>query len=142
MLFLELSGYNYSKKLCESVVSWFIQKYLPRHKLEIEVSHRGMMREGFYGLCTVQDCDYRPRSFLIELHNKMNREFYIQTLLHELVHVRQHVRGELKDRGSKRLWKGVDHSATDYDDQPWEVEAYDLEVKLCKEYLKDLTRVP
>ena len=110
MLYLETTGYNYSKNRCQNVVNWFIAKYLPRHKIDIVVNHRGLAREGVYGWCTVLDSNSRPREFEIELHNKMDVELYIQTLLHELWHVYQHVMGNLKDKYGKRLWKGIDLS--------------------------------
>ena len=133
MLYLETSGYNYSKRKCTNIVEWFVEKYLPRHKLEIAVNHRGLAREGVYGWVSVTDCDWRPRAFEIELHNKMDEKLYTQTLLHELWHVYQHVMGNLKDKHGKRLWKGIDHTETDYSDQPWEVEARSLETLLyCK----------
>ena len=47
MLFLETTGYNYSHRRCEEVVMWFVAKYLPRHKLDITVNHRGLLREVF-----------------------------------------------------------------------------------------------
>ena len=134
MLFLETSGYNYSKRRCADVVNWFVDKYLPRHKIEIAVHHRGLLREGVYGWCSVTDCDWRPRAFEIELHNQMDVELYIQTLLHELWHVYQHVQGNLKDKHGKRHWRGTDHTETDYSDQPWEVEAQEMEIKLYNEY--------
>lgn len=135
MLYFSTSGYRYSKKRCEKIVNWFVFKYLPKYKLEIEVLHRGLLREGVYGWCTVQDCDHRPRSFLIELHNFLNVEDYTKTLFHELQHVLQHVRGDLRDKGQKRLWKGIDCSHLDYDDQPWEQEAHSFEDSLYHEYL-------
>ena len=135
MLSLEYSGYNYSKNRCESIVQWFVDKYLPRHKLEIVVHHRGLVREGVYGWCTVLDCDWRPRAFEIELHNQMSIDDYTSTLLHELWHVYQHVKGNLKDKGEKRFWKGIDHSYTDYSNQPWELEAREMERKLYHCYL-------
>ena len=134
MLLLETSGYNYSKKRCGSIVSWFVEKYLPRHKLEIAVHHRGLLREGVYGWCSVLDCDSRPREFEIELHNHMDVKLYTQTLLHELWHVYQHVKGNLKDKRGKRLWKGIDHTETDYSDQPWEIEAQNMEKVLYEWY--------
>lgn len=135
MLLLEYSGSKYSKRRCESIVNWFVEKYLPRHKLEIVVHHRGLIRERVLGWCTVMDCDWRPRSFEIELHNRMSVDNYTSTLLHELWHVYQHVKGDLKDKGSNRYWKGIDHSDTDYSDQPWEVEAREMERKLLHSYL-------
>ena len=114
MLTLYTSGYNYSKRRCQDAVNWFIQKYLPKHKIEITVNHRGLAREGVYGWCTVMDCNYRPREFEIELHNQMNNDLYLQTLFHELWHVYQHVMGNLKDKHGKRLWRGIDHTETDF----------------------------
>ena len=87
-----------------------------------------------------QDCDYRPREFEIELHNRMSPENYTKTLLHELWHVYQHVKGLLKDKHNKRLWKGIDHSETDYKNQPWEKQANTMEEYLFARYSKHLTR--
>ena len=135
MLTLYTSGYNYSKRRCTDAVEWFIAKYLPRHKLEITVNHRGLAREGVYGWCTVMDCNWRPREFEIELHNQMNNDLYLQTLFHELWHVYQHVMGNLKDKHGKRLWRGIDHTETDYSEQPWECDARLMEEQLYNEYL-------
>jgi hypothetical protein len=98
-----------------------------------------MLREGVYGWVGVTDCDYRPRSFEIELHNQMTPEHYCRTLLHELWHVFQHVMGALKDKRGKRYWRGIDHSQTDYSEQPWEVQAFEMEELLYGKYLDYLT---
>ena len=139
MLTLYTDGYNYSKRRCNKIVSWFIQKELPRYKLEITVNHRGMLREGVYGWVGVTDCDWRPRSFEIELHNQLSPEHYTVVLLHELWHVNQHVKGALRDKRGKRYWRGIDHSDMDYSDQPWEQQAFIMEKILYKQYLKHLT---
>lgn len=140
MLCLETSGYNYSKRRCERIVNWFVQKHLPRHKLDIVVHHRGMLRDGAYGWVGVTDCDHRPRAFEIEMHNQMPAEHYTRTLLHELWHVYQHVKGALRDKYGKRLWRGIDHTETDYSEQPWEVQAFQMEEVLYEEYLYYLTK--
>jgi len=135
MLYLETTGYNYNRRRCEDIVLWFVAKYLPRHKIDIRINHRGLKREGVVGWCSVIDSNSRPRDFEIELQNGMNIFLYTETLLHELWHVYQHVKGNLKDKRGKRLWKGIDHTETDYSDQPWEIEALQMESKLLKEYL-------
>jgi hypothetical protein len=139
MLSLYMSGYRYSKNRCEDIVTWFISKHLPRHKIEITVNHRGMLRDGVFGWVGVTDCDWRPRAFEIEMHNRMDVDHYTRTLLHELWHVYQHVMGVLKDKHGKRYWRGIDHSLTDYDDQPWEQQAFMMEEVLFEEYLDYLT---
>ena len=80
MLYLETRGYGYSQKRCEDVVFWFVKKYLPRYKLDITVNHRGLLREGAHGFCTVMDCDHRPREFEIEMHNRLDVDKYCTIL--------------------------------------------------------------
>ena len=140
MHYLETTGYNYSKRRCERIVNWFVNAYLPRYKISISVDLLGLVRQGVFGWMWASDCDYRPREFEIELHNRMTPENYTKTLLHELWHVHQHVKGLLKDKHNKRLWKGIDHSETDYADQPWERQANTMEEYLFTRYSKYLTR--
>ena len=134
MLYFSYSGYHYSQERCQRVVNWFIDKYLPRHKIIINVDHKGLKRENIFGWMWATDCDYRPREFEIELQAGMNPDLYIRTLLHELWHLYQHVQGTLRDKHGKRFWRGVDHSKTNYDNQPWEKEAYAMENDLVDDY--------
>jgi hypothetical protein len=137
MLALYPEGYGFSKRLCEDVVSWFVSKYLPRHKLEIEVLHRGMKREGAYGYCDVAGRHYNPREFLIELDTHMDKETYTKTLLHELYHVLQFCKGELKLKSSKRYYKGECMEDLEYYEQPHEISARWNERILYQQYLTD-----
>ena len=102
MLTIYTEGYGYSKRLCKDVVTWFVSKYLPRYKLEIEVLHRGLKRDGVVGWCDVAGETYKPREFLIELDTYLDKETYVRTLLHECVHIQQFVSGELKLKASPK----------------------------------------
>ena len=133
MLSLSHSGYGYSSRRCSDVTKWFISTYMPRHKLDIHIHHRGMKRDNVYGWVWAEDCDYRPRTFEIEMRCNMREEEYIKVLMHELWHIYQHVKGMLKDKYGKRLWKGVDMTEMDYELRPWEKEACEMEDVL---YLK------
>ena len=135
MLTLYTEGYGYSKRLCEDVVSWFVSKYLPRHKLEIEVLHRGMKRESAYGYCDVAGRHHNPREFLIELDTHMDKETYTKVLLHELYHILQFVSGELKLKASKRYYKGECMEDLEYWEQPHEIRTHYMEKVLYQEYL-------
>ena len=137
VLSLYTEGYGFSKRLCEDVVNWFVSKYLPKHKLEIEVLHRGMKREGAYGYCDVAGRHYNPREFLIELDTHMDKETYTKTLIHELYHVLQFCRGELKLKSSKRYYKGECMENLEYYEQPHEISARWNERILYQEYLTD-----
>ena len=139
MLTLYTEGYGFSKRLCEDVVCWFVSKHLPRHKLEIEVLHRGMKREGAYGYCDVAGRHYNPREFLIELDTHMDKETYITVLLHELYHILQFVSGELKLKSSKRYYKGECMEDLEYYEQPHEIAARWNERVLYGEYMNTLS---
>ena len=77
-------GYGYSKKRCKSITTWFIDRYLPRHKLTIDIVHRSLMKDDCYGYLDVTNYS-RPRTFTISLHSKMKEIDYVKTLLHELI---------------------------------------------------------
>ena len=51
------------------------------------------------------------------------------TLAHEMIHVKQYMKGEMSD-DPKALWHGRNHDNTPYTKQPWEVEAHKDEYEL------------
>ena len=118
-------------------MSWFVSKYFPRHKLEIEVLHRGLKREFALGYCDVAGETYRPRSFLIEMDTHMDKKTYARVLLHELYHVLQFVSGELKLKSCKKYFKGECMEDLEYWQQSHEIFAHWHEKLLYQEYLKD-----
>lgn len=135
MLYLDITGYGARKRRCEDAVRWFLDKYLPRHHITIEILHRGLRREQSYGYCTVVGNIYRPREFLIEIDPKLDLELYTKTILHELVHIRQWVKGLLKERKGKMFYKDKTFEDLDYWHYPHEIEAHYLEVVLYENYL-------
>ena len=54
----------------------------------------------------------------------------MQTLAHEMVHVKQYFRKELEDSGCKFKWKGRNADGYQYGNQPWELEAFKREEQL------------
>ena len=80
------------------------------------------------------------------LHKKISLEEYIETIIHEMVHVWQGATGRMKDRfkgGYKQLWKCKDgkyrnYTNTKYASQPWEVEAYKMQGPLTKAFMKEM----
>lgn len=136
MLTIYTSGYGYSKRLCKDVVCWFVSKYLPRYKLDIEVLHRGMKREGFLGLCDIAGETIRPRSFIIELDTYLDKEIYTTVLIHELIHLMDFCTGDLKIKSSKRYFKGECIEDLEYFDQPHEIRAHYMESILYNQYMQ------
>jgi len=93
--------------------------------------------EGYFGFADYEDSNIRPRNFIVRINKTMTESQIMETLAHEMVHVKQDAKCEKvqRDRGGYRLlWKGVDHTYTPYSKQPWEREAYRLEKKLVKKY--------
>lgn len=68
----------------------------------------------------------------------------ISVLAHEMVHVKQYVKGELVDHGRYCSWHGkkyaaeVDINSEEYFFSPWEVEAYGMQVGLYRMYLESI----
>jgi hypothetical protein len=141
MSYIQTTGYGYSKLLCEDVTAWFLNKFLPRHKIDVEILHRGLKREHVYGYCDVVDETYRPRDFLIELDTHMDKELYTKTLLHELVHLRQWVVGSLRLRYGKMCYGKEPVEKYEYEYQPHEIEAREQEETLYEEYILETTGV-
>ena len=88
-----------------------------------------------YGTCIWEDDNNRPREFTIEVYSNMRKRRIMETICHEMVHVKQFARGEMKDMmqgPSKTRWKGkdVDRKDTHYYDLPWEIEAHGRELGL------------
>lgn len=135
MSYFTTSGYGYSKLLCEDVTSWFLNRFFPRHKITLDIVHRGLKRECVNGYCDYVGESYRPRHFLIELDTYMDEETYTKTLLHELVHLRQWVMGSLRAKGGKMYYGKECMEDYDYWYQPHEIEAREQEETLYLEYL-------
>ena len=74
----------------------------------------------------------KPREFQIELNPVIGSHDILETLAHEMVHVKQTVRGQLSSRGVSLFWRGkkVLCSKINYYDRPWEIEAWSKQTLL------------
>ena len=133
----ETVGYGYSSILCEDIASWFINKFVPRHKFFVRIVHKGLKREQSYGFCDFVDQAYRPRVFVIEVQANLSKEMYAKTLLHEFVHLRQWLHGTLRMKSGKMYFDGESVEKYEYMEQPHEIEAYDSEDKLYLDFMYD-----
>jgi hypothetical protein len=136
------SGYGYSKKLCEDITSWFLNKYYPRHKIDVDIEHRGLVRENVLGYCDFIDNKSKPRHFLIELQTDMCKELYTKILFHELTHLSQWVDGSLTFKHGKMCYCKEPVENYDYVNQPHEIEARESESVLYDLYLNEKESVP
>ena len=132
-----IEGYrSHNKELHQALVSaaiWYGAVLLGTRMvnniyLDIKLTKGLKKKEKAYGYCHIVDDNLsRPREFCIELDASMKYSFdqILTWLAHEMVHLKQFVRGELCDYATGRVH---------YDDQPWEKEAYRLESKLYEEF--------
>lgn len=87
------------------------------------------------------DENNRPKKFLIRISDSIrSRRSFIMSLGHELVHIKQMARNELKyclDPGLTIKWMGkpVNETSTHYHDLPYEVEAHGRELGLWYRWL-------
>ena len=106
--------------------------------LDIKLTNDLKKKEKAYGYChIIDDSLSRPREFMIELDASMKYSFdqILTWLAHEMVHLKQFVRGELFDYENGRVqWKSRTFGRVHYTDQPWEKEAYRLEGYLYNEF--------
>ena len=72
--------------------------------------------------------------FQIDIDSKQNLYNLILTTCHEMVHVKQYSRKELKEDFPKTLWFNKEYS--DGRCYPWELEAWKMQKILAHKYIK------
>lgn len=91
------------------------------------------------GSSTWLDDNHRPKEFSIILNSTLNKKRQLITLAHEIVHVKQNAKGELKSllRGNADRWHGqyIDRDI-DYFERPWEIEAFGREYGMYYTYIQ------
>lgn len=73
-----------------------------------------------------------PKKLTMLIDSDLKNQKLFETLAHEMIHVKQFARGQIKfytSRNGKRYakWHGKTHRKTDYYDCPWEIEAFSKE---------------
>ena len=106
MLFV--SGKSPHLSITQSVYDFFIERY--KITSDVEVYHTNLSNKNAVGFTEMNGDEQ-----FIQVHNKLNKEDFIVTLLHELVHVVQNEKGMI-------------------DETERESEAYDLEGVLYNNY--------
>jgi hypothetical protein len=85
---------------------------------------------GHEGNVIWEDDDYRPREFSMELDPDLNDRSLLRAIVHEMVHVKQYAKDELRQLHTKPYYrfKGKYYPwGMAYADRPWEKEAYFIE---------------
>ena len=125
-------GYQGQRNRVESVATFCIDQLLPKHRtLEIDF-HLGNYEqlENIMGSCL----HVYGNEFQIAIDKKQKLYDLILTVCHEMVHVKQYARRELKEDYPNTWWKGMTY--TDARCYPWELEAWKMQKTLAHNYIK------
>ena len=82
-----------------------------------------------YAYCDWVDDNHRSRVFVITIDRNLSKKETFLALAHEMVHLKQYAKGELKDifrpvRMTKWMGQKYVTEELDYWEQPWEIEAH------------------
>jgi hypothetical protein len=134
--------------LCKQAVKWY-GKYLLGHRLyrNIEVKlefDKKALGPYVYGCCDWNDDNHKARDFTITVDPDLGKRNMLLVIAHEMVHVKQYAKGEMKDyiRMDRVKWKGkvYNESVIDYWEHPWEIEAHGREKGLYYKFIDNLKK--
>lgn len=95
-----------------------------------------------YAYCDYIDDNHRPRDFVITVDSRLSKKETLLALAHEMVHVKQYAKGEMKDifRPVKMVkWHGDRYLYEEFDywSSPWEREARAYEMELYVKFFEE-----
>ena len=130
-------GTKKKREMADSIARFVAKKLMPRlaPKLEINIQLVRNLgeKEGVYGDCMWEDDDHRPKEFSIRVDSSLSLRSFCETVAHEMVHVKQYARGELKQLTAVNKYRFAGQRFPidmDYWDMPWEIEAHGREAGL------------
>lgn len=129
------------KEIITDLSNFAMKKMMPRAwadlYLFVEIDSELFDREGTLGDCTWEGSSKSPRDFIIRLDGNLPKDELLLTLAHELVHVKQYAKNELKQFCNLRGYRfkndlyPLDYA---YSLRPWEIEASVLESTLVESW--------
>ncbi len=133
MIFCTVNGGSQEeRKLIEEAFYFAVEELMPRkQKLDVEIWLTDMPYDDADGYHLHVD-KYEHN---IELQTGLIEEDLVTALFHEMVHVRQSERCQMKDKGLIKIWNGVEYlslysTVDEYMSLPWEAEAYKLQEEM------------
>ena len=146
-MIVEVKGSTKTKRKYVEEALYFYEKLLFKRRLpsltvEVELINHLTKNEDTNGDCIWEDSRTRPREFKIRLDSSFDLSALLETLAHEMVHVKQFALGEMIDSKTNYdiiTWHGEewDSSKMDYYDYPWEIESHGRERGLFVRYMQE-----
>ena len=119
-------GTKNQKKYARSMVKFCIKTLMPRMET-LDITVKLTSPKGAMGYCLELDDN---RTFEIEADKKLRLRKLLETIAHEMVHVKQYARRELHPVHDTWCGKTYNPKKVSYWDLPWEIEAHGREVGL------------
>lgn len=134
---VEVAAWNYAERLMG-------KRLMKTLYIKIDLHRNLLKNDGMEGSCIWdewEDLRKTPRDFHIELDSTINLREILINLAHEMVHVKQWVKGEMYEYANPNevrwMKKKYDMNDMDYYDFPWEIDAFGrqlgLFVRMCEE---------
>jgi hypothetical protein len=126
------------KAIIKKSILFAINELIPyKRKLNLIVKRKANLLDvhGAYGLCYSTD---DPHYYYIDLHKDLSTVDLLQTLFHEMVHVKQYAKGELIYKTDYNIWKGRKYKDLENEwNRPWEREARKYEKLIYKKFIEN-----
>jgi len=119
-------GSESQRKHVKSMANFCVTKLMPRMKT-LNITIRLTSPNGAMGYCLELD---NNRTYEIEVDRTLTLRKLLETVAHEMVHVKQYARRELHPVHNSWMGKTYNPKTVDYWDLPWEIEAHGREIGL------------
>lgn len=141
-------GTSEQKQLAKSLAEFCLAKLVSKrlnNLLDIRINFSSNLypkTESYGETAYYEDSDLPPREFIIDLYSKLKMRSLLETLAHEMVHVKQWATGEMKETKNTFITKFRKHKVNSekvsYWDQPWEIEAMGREEGLFIQWVEKM----
>ena len=141
-------GTKEQKKLAKSLAEFCLNKLISSRlsdTLDIRIVFKPTLykKTDSYGETTYyEDSNVPPKDFLIEIDSKLKMRSMLETIAHELVHVKQWATGEMRETKDNFITKfkkdTINSNKVSYWDQPWEIEAMGREEGLFIQWIEKM----
>ena len=126
-------GKEYQRKHVESIVGFCVKTLMPRMRT-LDITVKLCKPIDAMGYCLETD---NNRTFELEISREQGLRSLLETVAHEMVHVKQFARREMHPETDEWYGKTYNPKKVSYWDLPWEIEAHGREcglfIRWCEE---------
>jgi len=130
-------GTKKQRQIVSDAFDFAMRELMPRKKnLDVEISLRKFDEDADGWHLLIEKGEHE-----VDLKKDLSTDDLVTALFHEMVHVRQYERGQLKDNGIVKSWEGEEYiyvfsTVDEYMQFPWEEEAYRLQEELWNKWIQ------